>query len=152
MQAILQALPLASKVAIITGGSQGIGAGMVAAYRGHGWAVVATARTTAPSEDPEVVTVDGDISAAGTADRIIGAALGRFGRVDTLVNNAGVFISKPFTEYTADDYAVMAGVNLTGFFRLTQRAITEMLARAAATWSTSRRRSSNPATPPCRRS
>ena len=117
------------KVAIITGGSQGIGAGLVAGYRRQGWAVVANARTITPSQDPEVAAVDGDVSEQPTAERIVGAALGRFGRVDTLVNNAGVFISKPFTDYTADDYAVMVRVNLTGFFWLTQRVIAEMLSQ-----------------------
>ena len=115
------------KVAIITGGSQGIGAGLVAEYRRRGWAVVATSRTIKPGGDPAVLTVDGDISEAATTDRIISGALGRFGRIDTLINNAGVYISKPFTDYTADDYATVVGVNLTGFFTLTQRAIGEML-------------------------
>jgi NAD(P)-dependent dehydrogenase (short-subunit alcohol dehydrogenase family) len=117
------------KVAIVTGGSQGIGAGIVDGYREHGWAVVANARTIKPSDDPAVATVEGDISEAATADRIIAEALNRFGRVDTLVNNAGVFLSKPFTEYTAHDYALVTGVNLAGFFWLTQRAIAEMLKR-----------------------
>ena len=114
------------RVAIITGGSQGIGTGLVAGYRGRGWAVVANARTIKPSEDPDVLTVEGDIAKPATADRIIEGALERFGRIDTLVNNAGVFISKPFTDYTAEDYALVVGVNLTGFFWLTQRAIAEM--------------------------
>jgi NAD(P)-dependent dehydrogenase (short-subunit alcohol dehydrogenase family) len=117
------------QVAIVTGGSQGIGAGLVAGYRGRGWAVVAVSRTIKPSGDPEVLAVAGDVSEPATADRVIGAALGRFGRVDTLINNAGVFISKPFTGYTAGDYAAVVGVNLTGFFWLTQRAIAEMLKR-----------------------
>jgi NAD(P)-dependent dehydrogenase (short-subunit alcohol dehydrogenase family) len=115
------------KVAIITGGSQGIGAGLIAGYRAQGWAVVASARTITPSEDPAVLTVEGDIVQPATAERIIGAALARFGRIDTVVNNAGVYISKPFTDYTAADYAVVTGVNLAGFFWLTQRAIAEML-------------------------
>jgi NAD(P)-dependent dehydrogenase (short-subunit alcohol dehydrogenase family) len=119
------------KVAIITGGSQGIGAGLVAGYRQRGWSVVATSRTIKPGEDPAVLTVDGDISEAATADRIVSAALGRFGRIDSLVNNAGLYISKPFTDYTADDYAAVVGVNLTGFFALTQRVIVEMLKRGA---------------------
>jgi NAD(P)-dependent dehydrogenase (short-subunit alcohol dehydrogenase family) len=116
-----------SKVAIITGGSQGIGAALVAEYGRRGWAVVATSRTIKLSGDPAVLTVDGDISDPATTERIITGALGRFGRIDTLINNAGIFISKPFTDYTDDDYATMVGVNLTGFFRLTQRAIAEML-------------------------
>jgi len=119
------------KVVIITGGSQGIGAGLVAEYRRRDWAVVATSRTIKPSKDPAVLTVDGDIAETATTDRIISGALGRFGGIDTLVNNAGVYISKPFTDYTADDYATVVGVNLTGFFRLTQRAIAEMLKRGS---------------------
>jgi NAD(P)-dependent dehydrogenase (short-subunit alcohol dehydrogenase family) len=117
------------KVAIITGGSQGIGASLVTAYRRQGWSVVATARTMKPTEDPDVLTIDGDLADPATADRIVSGALGRFGRLDTLINNAGVYISKPFTDYTAEDYALVVGVNLTGFFRLTQRAIAEMLQR-----------------------
>ena len=119
------------KVAIITGGSQGIGAAVVAEYRRRGWAVVATSRTIKPGGDPDVLTVDGDVSKPATTDRIISEALGRFGRIDILVNNAGIFIAKPFTDYTADDYAAVVGVNLTGFFRLTQRAIAEMLKRGS---------------------
>jgi NAD(P)-dependent dehydrogenase (short-subunit alcohol dehydrogenase family) len=115
------------RVAVVTGGSQGIGAGVAAAYRRQGWAVVANAVTIKPSEDPGLLTVEGDISEPATADRIIRGALERFGRVDTLVNNAGVFVSKPFTDYTADDYALVTGVNLGGFFWMTQRAIAEML-------------------------
>jgi len=117
------------KVVIVTGGSQGIGAGLVAEFRRRGWGVVATSRSIKPGDDPDVVAVDGDISDAATADRIIHGALERFGRIDTLVNNAGLYISKPFTEYCADDYALMVAVNLTGFFTLTQRAIGEMLKR-----------------------
>jgi NAD(P)-dependent dehydrogenase (short-subunit alcohol dehydrogenase family) len=121
--------PVTSKVAIITGGSQGIGAGLVAGYRARGWAVVASARTITSSDDPAVLTVEGDVAQPATAERIIGAALERFGRIDTLVNNAGVYLSKPFTDYTAADYALITGVNLAGFFWLTQRAIAEMLKR-----------------------
>jgi NAD(P)-dependent dehydrogenase (short-subunit alcohol dehydrogenase family) len=120
---------MTGKVAIITGGSQGIGAGLVAGYQRQGWAVVANARTIKPSRDPDLLTVEGDITEPATADRIVGAALDRFGRLDTLVNNAGVYISKPFTDYTASDYALITGVNLTGFFWLTQRAIAEMARR-----------------------
>jgi NAD(P)-dependent dehydrogenase (short-subunit alcohol dehydrogenase family) len=120
---------MTGKVVIITGGSQGIGAGLVAGYRGRGWAVVASARTIEPSEDPDVLAIEGDIADPATADRITGGALERFGRIDTLVNNAGVFISKPFTDYTAADYATVTGVNLAGFFWLTQRAIAEMVSR-----------------------
>jgi NAD(P)-dependent dehydrogenase (short-subunit alcohol dehydrogenase family) len=118
---------MTGKVAIITGGSQGIGAGLVAGYRHQGWAVVATARTIVPSADPELVTVTGDITDPAAAGRIADTALDRFGRIDTLVNNAGVYISKPFTEYTVADYATVTGVNLAGFFWLTQRVIAEMV-------------------------
>ncbi|HUR02512.1 MAG TPA: SDR family oxidoreductase [Nonomuraea sp.] len=117
------------KVAVITGASQGLGAGFVAAYRKLGYNVVATSRTIAPSDDAGVVTVQGDIADPATAERVIAAAVERFGRVDTLVNNAGIFVAKPFTEYTADDYATVIGINLTGFFRLTQLAIPHMLAQ-----------------------
>jgi NAD(P)-dependent dehydrogenase (short-subunit alcohol dehydrogenase family) len=117
------------RVAIITGGSQGIGASLVTAYRRKGWSVVATARTMKRAEDPDLLTVEGDITDPATADRIIAAALERFGRIDTLVNNAGVYLSKPFTDYTAADYALVTGVNLSGFFWLTQRVIAEMLKR-----------------------
>ena len=120
---------MTGKVAVITGASQGIGAGLVAGYRERGWAVVASARTIEPSGDPDVLSVAGDITDPATAGRIASAALGRFGRIDTLVNNAGVFISKPFTDYTAADYATLVGVNLTGFFWLTQRVIAGMLTR-----------------------
>jgi NAD(P)-dependent dehydrogenase (short-subunit alcohol dehydrogenase family) len=115
------------KVAVITGGSQGIGAGLVDGYRQRGWAVVANALSIKPSKDPDILTVAGDVSEQATADQIISQALDRFGRVDTLVNNAGVFVSKPFTDYTAEDYALVTGVNLAGFFWLTQRAIGQML-------------------------
>jgi NAD(P)-dependent dehydrogenase (short-subunit alcohol dehydrogenase family) len=117
------------KVAIITGSSQGIGAGLTAAYRDRGWAVVGNSLTGKPSDDPEVLVIDGDVSEPGTSERIVTGALERFGRIDTLVNNAGLFISKPFTDYTAADYALVVGVNLTGFFMLTQRVIAEMLER-----------------------
>jgi NAD(P)-dependent dehydrogenase (short-subunit alcohol dehydrogenase family) len=117
------------KVAVVTGGSQGIGAGLVAAYRARGWAVVANGLKIEPSKDPEVLTVAGDVSDPATAERIADGAMRRFGRIDTLVNNAGVFMSKPFTEYTAADYALVVGVNLAGFFWTTQRVIAEMTSR-----------------------
>ena len=117
------------RVAIITGGSQGIGADLVAGYLRRGWAVVANARTIEPSADPDVLTVEGDIAKRATAEEIVEGALERFGRIDTLINNAGVFVSKPFTDYTAADYALLTGVNLGGFFWLTQRVIAEMVRR-----------------------
>jgi len=99
----------------------------VAAYRRRDWAVVANARTIKPSKDRDLLAVEGDLSEPRTTDRIVDEALERFGRVDTLVNNAGLFLSKPFTDYNADDYDSLVGVNLTGFFRLTQRVVAEML-------------------------
>ena len=117
------------RVAIITGASQGIGAGLVAGYRRRGWGVVASALTIKPSGEPDLLTVDGDVADPATAGRIVDAALGRFGRIDTLVNNVGVSISKPFTEYTTVDYALATGVNLAGFFWMTQCAISEMARR-----------------------
>ncbi len=115
------------RVAIITGASQGIGAGLVDGYRQRGWAVVANALAIKASDNPDVLTVQGDVSEPETADRIVSAALRRFGRVDTLVNDAGVYIGKPFTDYTAADYATVVAVNLTGFFSMTQRVVPEML-------------------------
>jgi len=115
------------RVAVITGASQGIGAGLVAGYRAQGWAVVANARTIKPSGDAAVLAVQGDVSQPATADRIVTEALERFGRIDTLVNNAGVFIGKPFTDYTIEDYQLAVAVNLTGFFLVTQRVIAAML-------------------------
>jgi NAD(P)-dependent dehydrogenase (short-subunit alcohol dehydrogenase family) len=120
---------MTGKVAIITEGSRGVAAGVVAGYRGRGWAVVASARTIRPSQDPDLLTVAGDIADPATADRIVGETLERFGRIDTLVNNASIYLSKPFTDYTAADYATVTGVNLAGFFWLTQRTIAEMAVR-----------------------
>jgi NAD(P)-dependent dehydrogenase (short-subunit alcohol dehydrogenase family) len=115
------------KVAVITGASQGIGAALVTAYRKLGYAVVATSRAIGESDDPEVLTVRGDVAEPGAGARVIDAALARFGRVDTLVNNAGVFIAKPFTEYTDEDYDGVTGVNLRGFFEFSRSAIAAML-------------------------
>jgi NAD(P)-dependent dehydrogenase (short-subunit alcohol dehydrogenase family) len=115
------------KVAIITGASQGIGAGLVQAYRKLGYGVVAVARTIEAPADPDVLVVRADVSEPGAGARIVDAALGRFGRVDTLVNNAGVFVAKQFTEYTDDDYARVTGVNSWGFFDVTRSAIAAML-------------------------
>lgn len=120
-----------SKVAVITGASQGIGAALVAAYRDAGWRVVANSRSIAASGDPDVLTVAGDIADPATAERVIGEAIARFGRVDTLVNNAGVFTAKPFTAFTAEDWAANIGINLAGFFYVTQAAVRQMEAQGA---------------------
>ncbi|MBQ0997656.1 SDR family NAD(P)-dependent oxidoreductase [Streptomyces sp. RK62] len=90
-------------------------------------AVVATSRTITPSEDADIGTVQGDIADPSTAERVASAAMKRFGRIDTLVNNAGIFIAKLFTEYTPEEYAAVKGVNLDGFFRLTQPSVEQML-------------------------
>ncbi|WP_042395114.1 SDR family NAD(P)-dependent oxidoreductase [Streptacidiphilus carbonis] len=119
--------PHTQKVAVVTGASQGIGAGLVDGYRKLGYAVVATSRSIAPSDDPDVLTVQGDIADPAAAQRIIAAGVERFGRIDTLVNNAGLFLAKPFTDYTADDYTAVTAVNLAGFFRITQLAVAQML-------------------------
>ncbi|MFG2725810.1 SDR family NAD(P)-dependent oxidoreductase [Streptomyces canus] len=117
------------KVAIITGASQGIGAALVEGYRKLGYAVVATSRTIAPVDDADVLTVQGDLADPATAGRVVEAAVERFGRIDTVVNNAGIFVAKPFTEYTAEDYATVTGINVAGVFHLTQRAVPHLLAQ-----------------------
>ncbi|MGH3718518.1 MAG: SDR family NAD(P)-dependent oxidoreductase [Pseudonocardiaceae bacterium] len=115
------------KVAVVTGASRGIGEGLVAGFRRRGYAVVATSRSITQSDDPDVLAVAGDIADPATVERVVDEGLQRFGRIDTLVNNAGVFIAKPFTEYTERDYASIVSVNLTGFFALTQRAVAQMV-------------------------
>ncbi len=115
------------KVAIVTGASQGIGAGLTRAYRGLGYFVIATARSIVPSEDSGIVAVGGDIADPETAQRIVGEAVERFGRIDTLINNAGIYIGKPFTDYTLADFNALVAVNLAGFFHITTRTIRQML-------------------------
>src|ERR1700724_1974256 len=119
------------KVAVITGASQGIGAALVKAYRDRNYRIVATARSIRPSNDDEILTLPGDIADRKTAERSIAEGVARFGRIDTLVNNAGIFIAKPFTQYTEADYAAMLAVNLAGFFHMTQLAIAEMEKRGS---------------------
>jgi NAD(P)-dependent dehydrogenase (short-subunit alcohol dehydrogenase family) len=114
------------KVAIVTGASQGIGASLVKAFRDRDYRVIANSRAIQPSSDPDVIAVPGDIADRAVAERIVAEALSRFGRVDTLVNNAGIFTAKPFAAFTAEDYASNVAVNLTGFFHITQLAIAEM--------------------------
>src|SRR5215475_8787704 len=115
------------KVVIITGASQGIGAALVKAYRERNYRVVATSRSIKQGGDPDIVAVPGDIGDPATADRVVQEAVSRFGRIDTLVNNAGIFISKPFTDYTIDDFRSKIWTNVAGFFHITQRAVAEML-------------------------
>jgi NAD(P)-dependent dehydrogenase (short-subunit alcohol dehydrogenase family) len=118
---------MSTRVAIITGASQGIGAGLVSAFRDAGYAVVGTALSMSSAEDSGIVTVAGDITEPETAERVIGAALEHFGRIDSLVNNAGIYIGKPFTDYTLEDYTAITTVNLAGFFHMTQRVLPTMV-------------------------
>src|SRR5882724_10593350 len=114
------------KVAVITGASQGMGAALLEAYRDRDYAVVATSRSIRPTNDDQILVVPGDIADRKTAERAVSEGVARFGRIDTLINNAGVFVAKPFTQYTETDYAAVLGVNLTGFFHITEIAIAEM--------------------------
>ncbi len=115
------------KVAIITGASQGIGAGLTKAFRELGYVVIATARSIGPSEDSGILTIGGDLADPETARRVVEEAVKRFGRIDTLINNAGIYIGKPFTEYTLADFNALIAVNLAGFFHITTRTIKHML-------------------------
>jgi NAD(P)-dependent dehydrogenase (short-subunit alcohol dehydrogenase family) len=115
------------KVVAITGASQGIGAGLVKAFRDRKYCVVANSRSIKPSSDPDIAVVAGDIADTATAKQVIGEGLRRFGRIDTLVNNAGIFIAKPFGDYSDADFAAMVAVNLAGFFHVTQLAVAEMV-------------------------
>jgi NAD(P)-dependent dehydrogenase (short-subunit alcohol dehydrogenase family) len=115
------------KVAVITGASQGIGAGLTTAYRELGYVVIANARSIGPSADSGIVTIEGDIADPDTAQRVVEEAVERFGRIDTLINNAGVYIGKPFTDYTLEDFNALVTVNLAGFFHMTTRTIKRML-------------------------
>lgn len=115
------------KVVIITGASQGIGVALVRAYRDRNYGVIATARSIQPSADPDILAVPGDIARPETAERVVREGLERFGRIDSLVNNAGVFLAKPFIEMTQEDYDHNLGVNVAGFFHITQRAAAAML-------------------------
>lgn len=117
---------MSNKVAIVTGASQGIGAALVPAYRKLGYSVVAVSRSVDSSDDPEVLAIRADLSRPGEGARVAGETLARFGRVDSLVNNAGIFVAKPFTEYTDEDFATVIGTNLTGFFDITRSAVAAM--------------------------
>jgi NAD(P)-dependent dehydrogenase (short-subunit alcohol dehydrogenase family) len=115
------------KVVVITGASQGIGAGLVQGFRDRGYRVVANSRSIKQSDDPQILNVAGDIADPAVAERVVRQAVERFGRIDTLINNAGIFISKPFTDYTAADFASVLSVNLAGFFHISQHAAKQML-------------------------
>jgi NAD(P)-dependent dehydrogenase (short-subunit alcohol dehydrogenase family) len=115
------------KVAVITGASRGIGAGLVRGFLDRGWRVVANSLSIDPDSSADMLTIAGDIADPAVADRVINGAVETFGRVDTLVNNAGIFISKPFTDYTEADFNRKISVNLAGFFHVSQRAVRQML-------------------------
>lgn len=119
------------KVAIITGASQGIGAALVKAFRDRNYRVVATSRSIKQTSDPDIVAVRGDIADPATAEAVTREAMSRFGRIDALVNNAGLFIAKPFTDYTAEDFDSKIATNLAGFFHITQRVAAEMLTQGS---------------------
>jgi NAD(P)-dependent dehydrogenase (short-subunit alcohol dehydrogenase family) len=118
------------KTVIVTGASQGIGAAVVQAFLGRGYNVVATSRSVsnvsfAPSS--QVALVEGDIGEASTAEKVAQAAIGTFGSIDHVVNNAGIFSAKPFTDYTTDDFRAFVHTNLEGFIFITQLAVKQML-------------------------
>lgn len=121
------------KTAIVTGASQGIGAGIVHAFVERGYNVVANSRKMTQSKEvvasDQVALVDGNIGEPATAARIVETALSRFKSVDVLVNNAGIFFTKPFTDYTAEDLKLLVSTNLEGFLHITQLAIKQMLAQ-----------------------
>jgi NAD(P)-dependent dehydrogenase (short-subunit alcohol dehydrogenase family) len=116
--------------AIVTGASSGIGLGITRALLEHGYRVVANSRTISKSEklqaSSDLVLVDGDIGKKDTAVNVADAAVRHFGRIDLLVNNAGIYLPKPFTEYTPEDFDVMIATNIAGYFFVTQRAIAQM--------------------------
>src|SRR5215831_164844 len=119
--------------AIVTGASQGIGAGIVKAFVEHGFNVVASSRKMAQSTEvaasDQVALVDGHIGEPATAAKVIETALARFQSIDALVNNAGIFFTKPFTEYTGEDFKSLVSTNVEGFLYVTQLAIKQMLAQ-----------------------
>ncbi|OBH13582.1 SDR family NAD(P)-dependent oxidoreductase [Mycobacterium sp. E1747] len=120
-------MPQLKKVAVITGASSGIGAALVETYCAMGYSVTANSRNIGASARPDLLTVSGDVADPSTAERIVNETVARFGRIDTLVNNAGVFLAKSFTEYTLEDFGRVMGTNVAGFFHLCQRVIAQML-------------------------
>jgi NAD(P)-dependent dehydrogenase (short-subunit alcohol dehydrogenase family) len=120
-------MSIRQKVAVITGASRGIGAGLVKGFLDQNYLVVANSRAIEPDASAQILTVPGDVADPRTADRIVNNALERFGRIDTLVNNAGVFRSKPFIQYSQDDFEALVGVNVAGFFHVSRRAVEPML-------------------------
>src|SRR5512144_2614091 len=123
----------AQKTAIVTGSSQGIGAGLVKAFLDRGYNVVANSRNITKSgafeASDKLALVDGSIAEAATAAKIAEVAKSKFGSIDALVNNAGIFITKPFTDYTAEDFKSLVSTNVEGFLYVTQLSIKQMLAQ-----------------------
>ena len=121
------------KTVIVTGASQGIGAGVVQAFLARGYDVVGTARSATKSKElsasDHLALVDGDIGQFETAQKVAELALEKFGSIDAVVANAGIFIAKPFTEYTADDFRALVSTNLAGFIYITQLAVKQMQAQ-----------------------
>jgi NAD(P)-dependent dehydrogenase (short-subunit alcohol dehydrogenase family) len=117
------------KTAIITGASGGIGSGLVEGFLREGYNVVATSREASRklTGSGNLVLVDGDIGKQQTAAYAVEAAINNFGTIDVLVNNAGIFLTKPFTDFTTEDFDTLISTNLFGFFYITQRAVKEML-------------------------
>ena len=115
------------KVAIITGASGAIGSALVAAFSERNYRVVANSRKIRAFLDPDVLAIPGDLSDPETSQRIVSETTQRFGRVDTLVNNASICLARPFTEYTEEDYHLVLSINLGGFLHLTKRVAAEML-------------------------
>jgi NAD(P)-dependent dehydrogenase (short-subunit alcohol dehydrogenase family) len=117
------------KTAIVTGASQGIGAGLVEAFLKEGYNVVATSLNVSQSltGSPSLVLVDGDIGKQGTAAKAVEAAIQHFGTIDVLVNNAGIFRTKPFTDFTTEDFNALVSTNLAGFLYITQLTVKQML-------------------------
>lgn len=120
------------KTIIVTGASQGIGAAVVQAVLDRGYNVVATSRSASKAgfaASPNLALVDGDIGHAATAEKVAQTAISKFGSIDHVVNNAGIFIVKPFTDYTADDFRKLVSTNLEGFVFITQFAVKQMLSQ-----------------------
>jgi NAD(P)-dependent dehydrogenase (short-subunit alcohol dehydrogenase family) len=121
------------RTVIVTGASQGIGAGIANLFLERGYNVVANSRRISQKNELQrsdrLATIDGDISLAATADKLVAAALERFGSIDALVNNAGIFFAKPFAEYTVEDFRALSATNLDGFLHISQRVLRQMLAQ-----------------------
>ena len=121
------------KTVIVTGASQGIGAGIVKAFLEHGYDVVGTARNATKSRElsasDHLALVDGDVGQFETAQKVAELAIKKFGSIDAVVANAGIFLVKPFTEYTADDFRALVSTNLAGFIYITQLAVKQMQAQ-----------------------